>query len=461
MNKVVRKIFAIVGSLSVILGVAQPANAACVTWCTLSPVSAAKVVDFKFVSDDQYYAVAVASSVKIYASDSQAAKLTVPVPVGKAFRGMKLSGNGKYLFAYTAKTVTRIDLTTLTYEDATPTSFTNLWDGVAATMFADEVRGGIYDVAPIADGSAYYAVTNDNYSAAVRKVTVGTKAVTLEAVSDYWSPGSSGAFATILASGQLLQLSTVASGYADSILWDVTNVDNSDCFDFVGYSHTQPTASQIGFLVWDSGTRLRVFNPTTISNSGCASAIPTTDVWLHYATGSKYVGASGLVKMADSNFYTNDFNSVIQTGVQYLSPIVRINSANGVITKVANTTIVTGGLARDGLGTVMVSYGQGGAQGISVGNPVATPTRVAITRTSAGVFSLKWNLVNLKPGAVVRDYQVQFKRNSNNAISSVTEGVSVNRFSTVRTTVAGKFQVRAVYTNGSVSSWSSWVSATP
>ncbi|MFM6968755.1 MAG: hypothetical protein ACKOWN_07550 [Microbacteriaceae bacterium] len=463
MNNVVRRFVAIAVAVAAMMGIAQPASATCVTWCTMSRVSAANALDFAFVADDKYYAIVVAGSVKLYASDSQAVKLTVPAPAGNSFRGIKVSGNGKYLFAHTAKTVTRIDLTALTYVDATPTSFSTLWDGVPGTIWDPEVPGGIYGIAPVADGSAYFAITNNEYYSAVHKVAVGTKAVEYEEVSDYWGPGSHSVFATVLASGKVLQLSVVASfEYADSVLWDVATDADSNCFDVLGYSYTQPSASQIGYLVWDSGTRLRAFNPSNvISNSGCDGAASAIDVNLHYATGSAYVSGSGLVKMADGNFYTNDFNSLVQTGVQYLSPIVRINSSTGVITKVANTTYVTSELARDGLGTVMVSYGQGGVQGISVGNPIATPTRVAITRTSSGVFALKWNLVNLKPGAVVRDYQIQFKRTSNNATSTVNDGVSATRSATVRTTVAGKYQVRAVYTNGSVSAWSAAVIATP
>lgn len=452
MNKVVRTLLALAVSTTAVFASVQPAQAVCSAWCVTAPLSTTEVVDFEFVKSDAYYVVTSVGAVKLYSSDSRTILSTRNAATGQHFRGLKVSTNGRYVFAFTEKTVSRLDLETLVWVDATPGSFSELWGGHASTSIFDfPVNGGIFDIAPSSDGSFFVAITREERgTATARKVQVSDRSVTLELASDFY-PGDLTTFASILPSGKVLQVGHYAGPMTggDSVLWDLENPDNSDCLYIAGYSARWLSASQIGLLEWDgaSYTQLYLFNPSDIVAGGYCTDVSSTVVPLHYADLAIF-GPSGLVKFPTGSIYTLDANR---------QQVVKVNLATGVVSKTASSTIITGGLERDNAGSVLITYGLGGAQAIYLAAPVPAPTNLSVSQRATNSYSLNWSLVNLNPALRVSDYLIDFRRDSNGHVTRISDGRSANLSAVAGTTHAGKFRVKAVYTNGSSSAWSSWV----
>ena len=432
--------------------VATAAHAACASWCTTTALTTTEVIDFEFVKGDSYYLVATAGTVKVYSSESRTLRSTRTAPTGQHFRGMKVSSNGRFVFAFTEKTVSRLDLESLVWVDATPATFSELWDGTPATNIFDfPVNGGIFDVAPSTDGSYFVAVTREeDGTATARKVMVADKSVPLELSSDFY-PGDSTTFASILASGKLLQIGHYAGPMTggDSVLWDLENPDNTDCLYIAGYSARWLSASQVGLLTWDgaSYTQLYLFNPGAIVTGGSCTDVSSTVIPLHYASLAEF-GPSGLVKFPSGSIYTVDTTR---------KHVVKVTNSTGVVTKAATTTIVSGALERDNAGSMLVTYGVGGAQAIYLGPAIPAPTNVAVSRRATNSFSLTWSLVNLNPALTVSDFVVDFRRDSNGNVTRIADGKSTRLSAVASAANPGKFRVKAVFTNGSSSAWSAWI----
>jgi len=425
---------------------------ACASWCCAGALTTSEVIDFTFVKSDAYYVVAAVGTVKVYSSDSRALRSTRTAPTGQHFRGLKVSSNGQYVFAFTEKSVSRLDVESLAWVDATPHTFSTLWDGEpAANIFDLPVNGGIFDVAPSSDGAYFVAVTREeNGTATARKVLVADKSVQLELPSDFY-PGDVTAYASILASGKLLQIGHYAGPMTggDSVLWDLENPDNTECLYIAGHSAQWLSASQVGLLTWDGAryTQLYLVNPANIVAGGGCTDVSSTVIPLHYADLAVF-GPSGLVKLPTGSIYTVDTAR---------NHVVKVNTSTGVVTKAAATTISTSGLDRNNAGSVIVAYGSGGAQAIYLGAAVPAPTNFSVARRATNSFTLTWSLVNLNPALTVSDYVVDFRRDSNGNVTRIADGRSTGLSVVASAANPGKFRVKAVFTNGSSSAWSAWV----
>ncbi|MEY4476713.1 MAG: hypothetical protein RJA31_217 [Actinomycetota bacterium] len=439
------------------LGIAQPATAAvCTSWCKSAALTTSSVADFLISNDDAYYAIVTTGSVKVYTTDTRALKITVTAPTGKSFRGVRAASGGRYLFAFTDKTVVRIDLTAMTSADVTPTAFSSLWGGWTGGTWDFPVLGGIYDLLPSADGSTYYVGTNDEYFVGIRKVTVADKSITANATSDL-DAGDTSATLLQLASGMVLHLDNENRNRPYGVLWSPAENYAFARVDFIsGYSYYRVSATQIAYLESDlpysMTSRLRTFNPEAmiIEMGYAAEPASLTDRFLHYSTGSAPVTPGGLVKLSDGYFYSlNLYGQVAQ--------LIRVNSSNGVVTNLTTLPVYSGGLRRDAAGSVLVAYGISGIATVNVGSATPVPNGVTATRTATNTYAIKWNLVNLNPGLTVRDYVIQFKRTSNGKVTTYADGRSTNRTATAVAANPGHFRVQAVYSNGTYSGWSSWV----
>jgi hypothetical protein len=424
-----------------------------------------EVVDFRFLNDDSDFVVATKTALTIRASDTRALVTTIPAPSGHEFRGVATSGDGRHMVAFTDKTLLMVNCLDWTWADVTPDAFATLWDGIPeSNLSAFAIVGGIHGVASSDDGSFVYAITHDEAGISARRVDVTNRTVTNVLTSTMPSNYYRGSWAKLLTTTQLVVLnygSQLRSGWNPSAaIWNPVITDPPTQIDLVGSSSQELSGNRLAALLCDQSCRFIVSDLESI-NSVLGGLHATTEllVDIKNSDGTPNDDASDVIELNDGRFIVNDLNPITEQGARYKSPIRELNIDTTRLGKpLTNLSIMAQHFRLDAGSSVIIAYGYDGAQAITVQSAVAVPTNLSVGNVGHGVSELTWSLVNLNAKLNVVDYVIQRRTFTVPKPIVVKDGKSKSRFLDMTDIdSSSEFRVKALYKDGSVSAWSSWV----
>ncbi|PTW90504.1 hypothetical protein C8A06_0193 [Microbacteriaceae bacterium MWH-Ta3] len=437
-RRAIRDFLALTLALSSVFITTSPVQATpCTSLCVVGSLGSTSELGSVALRSDTIIAVASPSRVVLYAADTRAVKLTITARVGASFEGIEPSGNRRYLFIYTARTILKVDTSTLVATTVSPSNFTQLWPGDSYT------RGNIYDLASNADGSRLYIATFDGSATTLLHLDTATRSIVRTQITDY--PAIWGGAKVLLNSrNNALYVAPTDPDGETLVAFDVSTVSAPVVEGYTMALNSMIVLSdgRLALLVSSGfGSFLYLYNADTLDLE--------TEVPVLGASGDN-TWISGLVQAPNGTLY-----STLPTADYSNSSLVTLNRSTGRVSTIRSVGNLSYLLDRDQGGTVLFASGSGPLRAIMLGSSTPKPTRISAVATAANTYKVAWNLMNPNTSLVIRDYVVRYTRTSNGAVTTFAGTVTTARYSTITgIRYPGRVQVKAVYSNGTSSAWS-------